>query len=901
MAGTPHTDAAHGSQRRRRVIARAVLLAGLLALALLVAAATATPVAAAENSTHEIEADFGDDEVGDFGDDADTTITISGGGGDANTTPAIVSTRNDALSTETLFRILTAGEDPAEMGSVGENELDKRIGNGTLNKLSWTSGPGDELNVIAYGGDDESVVVWSDESTASGTVTFDVEEVDPPNTYDFDVTAFETGATATATIDVVETDLSGSFSADRYEAPAGELVEFSVSLDGADEGYVVLGGDRLSDPDIPTGYLDVLHVEDGDTITANTRLIGTNANSEAVYGEDVVSYAQTYGPNTDADETETFEGLRFEDADGDSVGDSLSDLRSAASTGGIAGPLTPQRYRLTLGTGDAITIRSDDIVAPERSFDRSHLVLTEPEFGEDLSIATAPGGPAGADAAEDDPLADAVDRSTITEGDRLVLQFEAVGFGGALAHLAEADSSYDDGREAVYEDGGVRADVFNDLLEIEEGLSLSIEQTNPGPNERRTRLDLSSVSSGDAYVFVDEPADGVPGDASAVGTYTLVIDTRGNAFDDALAAGNEFEVKLALEGDAGERYEFDRSGGTPPAPFAAKSASTSEFDQQFPYLWPEESGSVLNASFRIGEERLEYDHTTADGDLLVTPEEGVISGNTTLHPATELEGEQISDAGPTPSLSRDSTTPDSADGNFSLTGDFTDAEPGQRITFELYAEGDFYDARPVWVVSDLDEPFTFAVENVTEEVTVTEGESLSNLTATVRNAGDLRGEDRLTLDVDDERLVDSERVRLNPDRTENVSFAGTTADLPPGEYTYTLSTETDDTSGTLIVEPAEDPDDASELDDSDVADDAADDGDDAEVDGPDEADETDDAADDGDDVEDEADETDGVDGADDDDDGDGDDPAPTFLPFGTREVLGSTAVVGATYLLGHWV
>ncbi|SNR44741.1 hypothetical protein SAMN06264855_10762 [Halorubrum vacuolatum] len=547
--------------------------------------------------THELSVTVGDDEVAADGDDANTTLTIESVGSDVDSTPAIVSTRNDALSERALFRVLTGGADPAEMEDVNKSELQDKPSAGSVDDLNWTFGPDDELGVMGYADESDSVVVFSNESTAGGTITFDVSAVDPPNAYDFDVETVETEATATETVTVAEVDRSGSFSADRYEAPAGELVEFSVSLDGADEGYVVLGGDRLSDPDVPTGYLDVLHVEDGATIEANTRLIGTDASSEDVYGDDgVVSYAQEYGPDVDADDTDTFDGLRFEDADGDSVGRSLTDFRGAAASGGIVGPLTPQRYRLTLGTGDAITVRSDDIVAPEHSLDRSHLVLTEPEFGETVSIATAPGGPAGADAAEDDPLSDAINRSQITEGDRLVIEFEATGFGGALTQLAEEHPDHEDGREAVHEDGELRADVFNDLLEAEEGLSLSVTQTNPGRNEPRSRLDLSSVSSGDAFLFVEEPDGGASGDASAIGTYTLVIDTRGNAFDRTPSAGEEFEVELAVEGDSDERYKFDSSDGSPPGPFAAQSATDDDVDQQFPYFGPKDAGSTATAT-----------------------------------------------------------------------------------------------------------------------------------------------------------------------------------------------------------------------------------------------------------------------------------------------------------------
>ena len=907
MSATHPADDDVSRRQRRRRIAPPVLvilslvgpvLVGLLLIGLPLLGFVG-PAAAADggnetgNGTAAIDVSFGDDAVGDFGGDANTTVVVEPNAS-GHATPATVTTTNGALSTETIFRILTGGASADDMETIARADLDGTDDHGNL---PWTWGPGGELGVAGYDGADDAVVIFSDASTAAGTVTFDVAGVDAPNAYDFEVTTVGTAARATTRIDVEKATLSGSFSTDRYETTAGELVELSVDLDGADEGYVVLGGDRLSDPDVPTGYLDVLHVEDGATLTVNTRLIGTNASTEAVYGDDaVVSYAQTYGPDTSADDTETFEGLRFEDADGNVVGDSLSALRGAAATGGIAGPLTPQRYRLTLGAGDAIVVREDDVVAPDRELDRSHLVLIEPTFRESVTILTAPSGPASGDASAEELLDDAVERRNVTESDRLVMGFEATGFGGALAHLAE--ERHDDGREAVYEDGAVRADVLDELLDVDEGLSLSVAQTNPGPNERRTRLDLSSVSRGDAFLLIDGPPDDdVSEDASVAGAYYLVIDTRGNAFDDALEPGDEFEVELALEGDEGERYLFDRSAGSPPAPFAPKSLADGRIDQQFPYLWPDESGAVATTSFRIREDRLAYERTTADGDLLVTPEDGTIAGNTARHPATELEAELVSDGGPAPWLSADETSPGTDGGNFSVEGNFSTAELGQRITFELYADGELYDARPAWVVSDADEPFSFVLENATETATVTEGESLANLTTTVRNDGDLRGADRLILEVADGRLTTNERVRLRPERIETVSFAGTTADLPPGDYPFTLSTETDEATGTLVVEPAstdaeDGADDAGgEVDDEGAAEDGTDDGG-----GADDESAADDegAAEDG---------TDDDEGADDEGDTDDDEaePTPTLLPFGTREAIGSAAIVGAVHLLGHWV
>ncbi|MWV63679.1 hypothetical protein GRS48_02400 [Halorubrum sp. JWXQ-INN 858] len=832
---------------------------------------------------HELDASSGDDTVADAGDGATTSLSVSSALR-TDAYPVNVSA-GGSLDADELFTVLTDGESP--------DDVDRDARPDDLEAATTTVGPSG-FAVALYdpdvdGADDRVVLVDGGEN--DGTVSFAGLET---TAYDLEVRAVDTGATDTATVRVEAADLDGSFGQDTYASPAGDLVEVSVDLGGADEGYVVVGGDRLSDPDAPSGYLDVLHVEGSPTITVNTRLVGTDAPTEDVYASDgtVVSYAHEYGPHTDAAATETFADLRFEDADGDAVADDLAGFRGAAGVGGIAGPLIPQRYRLTVGAGDALVVRDDGVVEPERPFARTHLVLTDPAFREEVRVSTAPSGSASEADSVGELLDGGVDRTNVTEGDRVVLGFEATGIWGALTHFAD--------EEAVYESDGTGVAPLDELLAADEGLSMTVRQTNPGRNEPRTELDLGAASTGEAYLLFEEPeAVGDLGDGPTAGAFSLVLDTRGSAFTEAVSPGDEFAVEFALEGDAGERYRFDRSGSGPPGPFAADSATDDRLAPQFPYLSLDEGGVNATATFRIRPERLEYDRTTADGDLLAAPDNGTVSGTTTLHPATDLEAEIVSDAGPTPTVGSEGVEV-TDDGRFSFDADVSASEPGHRVNVELYRDGSLYDSRALLVVSDPDDPFSFAIDDAPERVTVAEGEGLGNLTATVRNEGDIRGVDRLTLDVGDGRLAADERVRAWPDEAETVSFSGTTADLDPGEYAYTLAVDGDETDGVLVVEPSTDATIDPDAEDEDAeADDT--DGDDGDVDGADGN--GDDAAEDG--------ETDGDEsGAGDDDSAGGDDPgdsdddpAAVPLPFGvgTREALGGTAVVGGTYLLGHWV
>ncbi|WP_418280167.1 BGTF surface domain-containing protein [Halorubrum sp. DTA98] len=838
---------------------------------------------------HELSAAFGAETVADAGDGATTSFSVDS---DLRTGsyPVDVSA-GGALDAAELFRIFTGGE--SADGVARDADPDD------LDSATTTVGPSG-FEVALYDPDVDDAndrIALVDGGENAGTVTFaDVTRT----TYDVEARALDTDATDAASVTVEEASLGGSFGQEIYTSTAGDLVTISADLGEADEGYVIVGGDRQSDPDVSSGYLDVLYVEGNPTITINTRLIGTDADTDEVYASDgtVVSYAHEYGPETHAADTETFSDLGFEDEDGNEIADDLSGFRSAAGTGRIAGPLIPLRYGLVVGNGDAIVVRDDGVVQPERRFAGSNLLLTAPEFRESIEIHDVPSGSASGEESVGDLLDGGLERTNVTEGDRIVFGLEASGIWGALAHLSD--------EETVYEDREANAVLLDDLLAADEGVSLSVRQTNPGRNERRTELDLASASTGDAYLRFDDPEDlSDLGDGPTMGAVYLVVDTRGDAFTDELSPGDEFEVEFALEGDEGERFRFDRSGSGPPGPFEAESVGDDRIDQQFPYWAHDEGGVNATATFRIREERLEYDRTTADGDLLVENDDGAtISGNTTMLPSTELQAELISDAGPTPTVSSTDVGIDD-DGHFSIDADFSAVEPGQRVIFELYDSEGLYDRRSVVVVTDPDDPFSFVIENASETVTVVEGGTLENLTASVRNEGDIRGVDRLELAVDGGSIRADERVRLRPDRSETVGFDDATVDLEPGEYPFTLGVEGDETDGTLIVEESDggtdladdaEPDGADGADgvDGGAADDAADA---VAVDEP----VADDAADGG--ADDTGDGDDGDDDAGDGDDGGDEDAAATLIPLGigTREVLGGTTIVGATYVLGHWV
>ena len=751
------------------------------------------------------------------------------------------------------------------------------------------------------------------------------------------------------------TDATGSFGDAEYVTSAGDLVEIDVSAGGSDPTYVVVGGDRLSDGG-PTGFLDVLRVTGDTTITVNTRLLGTNASTDAVYASDgasVSSYAHgaEHGPETPVEDLDGFDDLTLVDGETGAAYGNLSALRSAVDVGSNPAPLAPQRYRLLLGSGNVTA--HDGTIQLEHRLDRADLRLTPPAFRERVDVYTALADDVDGAGSVDDLLGPARERDAITRGDRLILGFEATGIWGALARAADGDPDNRFGSS-----GNLSTAALNDLLTSDEGeilgegVSLTICRTNTGMNEPPTELDLSAVTGDtDAVQAVYGPPEDLTGhgDGPTPSAFYLVLDTdAAAAFDGTLDPGDEYAVTFGLEGVEGDRYRFDRSGGGPADPFAAASATDPDVDEQFPYRALDEGDVSATASFSIRAPDLSFDDVTDDGVVLVENGTTVtLSGETTLHPETELTAEFVADAGDTPTVETRSVEISEND-TFSIRAVLSDVPVGSSVSLELYEGTSLYDTRSLVVVEDPNDPAPLAIDDAPGNLTIIQGDSLERLSVDVRNDGHVDGVERLSLDVADGALTDDRRIRVKPDRTSTVAFSRVTADLEPGEYAYSVGVGDDETNGTLVVAPGPDwePDEEEADGEDNVIDDSEDDAangeteDDADSEGVDdgetgadsEVDANDSAA-----VGEEGDASTGVEGDDDttadedgsdadgdgsgadgdgnDADGDGsdveegadDDPSEPRtaipLPFGigTREAVSGTLLVGTMYVADHWL
>jgi hypothetical protein len=688
-------------------------------------------------------------------------------------------------------------------------------------------------------------------------------------------------------------EISGGFSRQTYTGIAGDPIDIRHAADNTDgAAYLLIGGNRLSDTGQSVGFLDVVKIT-GQTTTINTRTIGTSQTNVQSCARDDVSC-----------------DLTFRNGDGNVTATSLEGLDSfagATAAEGLARPLVPQRYRLAITDGSFV-VDDSGIVTPTAVADQADLVLEKPSFRDDVEVFTSIDPSALDGDAEDESLGaireNGLDRTAVTKGNRIVLGFESTGIWGALSHFAGEDEEIAPGQE-------VDPDVLDDLLSADEGVSLRVRETNPGRNQPAAELDISRADPEDVRLFIADATELETPDAP--GRFYLVIDTSdGDHFTENPEPGDEFAVEFALEGTEGERYAF-ADNGEPPDAFAAASGTDGR-SEQFPYWEAADTTVRAEATFTVRERYLRYDHVTDDGDLLVEVDDGRITGETSLLPVREMSATFVNDAGDSPS--RTESPLEISDGNFTIDVDLDGVAPGTRLNYELYEETRLRDSRTVVVVGDADNPDELVIDDAPDNVTVTEGDNLSTIRAETRNAGGLTGEDELTLTVDNGTVTGSWGVRLAPNESRSFRFDSTPADLEPGTYPFSLRLDDDTHNGTLVVEkdPAkttiDDDDGESNTADGNASDDAADgtdSGDDA-ANGTDSADDTANGTESGNDdtangTESSANGTDASDSEPDDSPPDDRSSASGMLPlpFGTREALGGTVLVGAVHLLGHWV
>ncbi len=678
-------------------------------------------------------------------------------------------------------------------------------------QVTYTAEPEDPANATitlrAIGPDDE--VAFEETDLDSGrdidyTVSRDVLQELRPGNHDLilEVEDNEGETTNTTQTDafeigtVTDTD-SASFDEVTFEGIAGDFVEVSVSLDDADEGYILFGGDRPADePEALDTPVDVLYVDGSATFIVNTRLVGTNRSSEEVYTSvdgSVTSYAHDLGP--DAEPEGVFEDVRFENPAGDRIADTLKELREE-STGGVQpGPLEPGRYSLVVGEGPSIIVRDDGIVDPLFPFDRGNIELAQPEIG-NLTASWLPEGNAdqvayepNSDDIEDlspgdiDSLLDqAIESETITVDDRLLLEIEATGIWGAMVDAAHEGTVDDEQGELL------TPEQVGAFFDLPEGIELTIEQQNVGRNEPTTEFDLFGAEASDVSYFT-EPVLGT--DILELDRFYVVVDTRmPGGVTKQLDGGDEFDISFRVDG-GDDFYDFsDITNSFKPEPFDPAAGS------QFPYL---DGTELREQTLSVIDRELEYNRTGPDDRPVVLNDSGqTISGMTTLHPESSPTDIVIDQRFPPVNIESEDVTIDSK-GSFAVELDLSPIEADSEVDIQLFRAFDgFADERSLTVFESEDKFAQFEVSDLSTDSQLVDGEAVGEVTAEITNTGPLDGNETISFAVDGE-IRENETLSLAVDESETISFENA-SDLGPGEHPITVATLTDSASQLLVVE-----------------------------------------------------------------------------------------------------
>ena len=608
------------------------------------------------------------------------------------------------------------------------------------------------------------------------------------------------------------------FSRERYETPAGDFVEVDVSTGAFDETYVLVAGGG----DAGQRYLDVLHVDGDATFVVNTRLVGTDRDSEDVYipvDGKVTSYAHTIGAASEPQGV--FDGVSFRDEDGTEIAGSLAAFRDERGHTALERPLQPGAYRL-VAAGSGTVLAEDDGTADVRHpVASSELVLTPPELGSVTTYTLPPGAADRVDRSDgraagvDDIgalLAAATETDTVASGDRLLIEIQSTGIYGAL--MADTAATNPAVTTNASGSGAIPAADVEALLDRHEGVHIELAG-NGSASGGSSALRFAGVDSSDLYILPDDSADQWAdrdsiGTEPRIGGLYIVVDTRdGAAFDGRPAAGDELTVEIAYESPPGEGYAYEEHSlldGEQPAPFSPAVDGT-DGSEHFPYFGTGNTTATASDSFRLAEPSVDYDETTLDGELLVAAEtDGVITGESNIAPGSQAELRLTAAEGASAVTIEDLEI--GPDRSFEAAGDFSAFEPGAAVDVAFYSQGRsgerrLLDRRSVRVVDDLDNPATFEITDIPESVSVERGGRLGDIAATITNTGEFPDRQRVAFAVDGEPVGEQSAV-LDSGESTTLDLNEEFVVLPPGEYSYTVSTDDDRQTGTLVVDGGED-------------------------------------------------------------------------------------------------
>ncbi|WP_302082899.1 CARDB domain-containing protein [Salinibaculum rarum] len=300
----------------------------------------------------------------------------------------------------------------------------------------------------------------------------------------------------------------------------------------------------------------------------------------------------------------------------------------------------------------------------------------------------------------------------------------------------------------------------------------------PGSAEPIPYFTVSNLQPADVSVVEGETVAvnaTIENSGSEQGTQTVTLDVNGSTIgtqDVTLGPGSQ------------ETVGFNLDTGTVGAGNYTQSITTNDDSQ---------SGSLtiesMEASFVVSE-LSPTETTVVQGDTINTSATITNEGNAEGAETVTLQ------AGSTTLASQDVTLSDGAQQEVTFTGVSTDSLAPGTYSHGIYADNDSQTGtltvesrQASFTVSELDPPGE----------TVTVGAEVA-IAANVTNDGNNKGTQTVTLQVDGQQYG-SEAVTLAPDDQQSVAFSPVdTSEFEPGTYTYTVASDNDSQSGTLVVE-----------------------------------------------------------------------------------------------------
>ncbi|MEF8778948.1 MAG: BGTF surface domain-containing protein, partial [Natronomonas sp.] len=540
-----------------------------------------------------------------------------------------------------------------------------------------------------------------------------------------------------------------------------------------------------------------------------------------------------------------------------------------------------------------VVVRDDGIPDFERPLARSNLVISDSDGFGNVTTYIAPEGSASEYEGESELgelKGELTQRRTVAKGDRIVFEIEADGITGLVSWLDDRIGS-----EGI----DIPHTMLSKLLSFPDGVVFDAEQTNPGPNEPVTTLDIDGANDGQLYVLHEPVTE--TGDQRAIEQYYVVLDTRDTGpFDREIEPGDQYRFQFGYSA-TGETDWFHTVDHDSLAPNGA--------DPHFPYYDADAGNHTETRLVTVEERTVEYDRTDSrDRPILETVEGETLSGRTNLAPGTEGISIRLTayDRVDTPQYTTEEVTI-GPNGTFSVSHDLSDLEPGESLDVKFYLEGKLFDKREVVLVDEDAESTHYAITDHTESAIVTRGESLSDVSVTIENTGYLPDRQLVKFSLEGE-TADAKQVELNEEGWRTVEF-DTTIDAEPGPYNYTIETDDEEVTGLLVVEENE-----TDVENQTASESGAPSETVSESDDPDEsaaeADGSDRSA--GDSSPDEADEstaeTPKNGETEDDEESPDENPEDSLLApiggllgsIGTRHAIGGAVVVGSVHVLGFW-